>query len=109
MHCFCYQGSIIKIVREAKQMRKFIWLFIFSCLLILVPHEGAANDLPILRVGYMDQPGYLSLDEPGDYSGYAFEYMETLATYGNWRIAYVPGTRQECRRRLANCCGKLKL
>ena len=83
-------------------MRKFIWLFIFSCLLILVPHEGAANDLPILRVGYMDQPGYLSLDEPGDYSGYAFEYMETLATYGNWRIVYVPGTRQECRRRLAN-------
>lgn len=79
------------------------WGIVFLCVLAaFLPARLSSAEMSrtILRVGYVDIPAYLSMDENGSYRGYAYEYMENLADYGGWRMEYVPGTRAECLQRL---------
>ena len=79
-------------------MKRTIFLILFCWMLFGLSELACAEPLDTLRVGYVDRPGYLTMDASGRYSGYAYEYMETLASYGNWQAEYVPGTREECSR-----------
>ncbi len=55
----------------------------------------------VLRVGCTECPGFFMRDEAGRYGGYAYMYMESLAPYGNWRMEYIPGSREENLERLS--------
>ena len=56
----------------------------------------------IIRVGYVDVPGYLTEEPDGHYSGYAYEYLRMLGVYGDWQYEFIAGTRNECVQRLMN-------
>lgn len=82
-------------------MKKQLWRSLLLCGLVcfffmsLVSAEKA-----ILRVGYVDTPGFLTRDMDGLYHGYAYEYMENLARYGDWHMEYIAGSRTACEARL---------
>ena len=85
-------------------MRKMHQLFIVFFLLfwgmgIICPLLASAQ-VRVLRVGYVDTPGYLTREPGNRYSGYAYEYLRTLALYGNWQYEFIPGRRSECEQRL---------
>ena len=70
---------------------------IFLCCFLFLIGWGssAAAEAAVLRVGYLDVPGYLTRDADGQYSGYAYEYMEAIAPYGNWQMEYVPSASRD--------------
>ena len=78
----------------------------FMCLaalfFLLTGMSAEASSQRVLRVGYVDVPGYLTA-EPGEhYSGYAYEYLRMLGVYGDWQYEFIAGTRNECTQRLMN-------
>ena len=80
------------------------WKGICIGLMVLLLLSGAGNvqaERRVLRVGYTESPGFFSRDAYGRYSGYAYMYMEGLAPYGDWRMEYIPGSREENLARLA--------
>lgn len=77
-------------------MKRTIFLILFCWMLFGLSELACAESLDTLRVGYVDRSGYLTMDASGRYSGYAYEYMEMLSSYENWRVEYIPGTREEC-------------
>lgn len=79
---------------------RLIRVLLTAVLLILLSCPAAVAERTMLRVGYTPEEGYLYQDEDGCYSGYAYEYLEFMAPYGNWRLEFVPGSRQECLDRL---------
>ena len=43
-----------------------------------------------LKVGYVENTGFVEEDWSGHQIGYGYEYMESLSIYGNWNFEYVP-------------------
>ena len=48
-----------------------------------------AEDVITLRVGWYVQEGFQNVDEDGDVSGYAYEYLQMLSSFGNFNFQYV--------------------
>lgn len=63
--------------------------------LILFPISAKANS-NIVRIGYYDASGYLTEDEKGVKSGYAYEYLQELSKFAGWDYIYKNGTLEEC-------------
>lgn len=54
----------------------------------------SAQDAPhpaLVRVGYMDNPGFLQRKADGSYDGYAYAYLNELAKYTGWKYEFVYG------------------
>ena len=49
-----------------------------------------AREENILKVGYVLNTGFVEENWTGHYSGYGYEYMESLAMYGHWTFEYIP-------------------
>ena len=68
--------------------------FFIVALIIIVSQTNLVRAAPIeetiLKVGYIPNSGFVEEDWSGHYSGYGYEYMESLATYGNWKFEYIP-------------------
>ena len=47
-------------------------------------------------VGYYQQDGYFEKQADGKLYGYGVEYLNTIATYTNWKYEFLEGTREEC-------------
>lgn len=83
-------------------MRKpAILIAILLALGLLCSCASAANrDLPLLRVGYTDVPGYISKGEDGYFRGFLYDYMEAIAIYGGYRFEYVEAQPTQCVEKL---------
>ncbi len=83
-------------------MRKpAIFIAILLALGLLLPCASAADhDLPLLRVGYTDVPGYISKGEDGYFRGFLYDYMEAIAIYGGYRFEYVEAQPTQCVEKL---------
>lgn len=51
--------------------------------------ETAPEEQKIWRVGVLNYPGFLEMQEDGRVSGYAHEYLEKIAQYTGWQYEYV--------------------
>ncbi len=70
-------------------------------LVLLVPASlSAAQDRPLLHVGYMDVPDYISQGPDGYFRGYIYDYLQSVANYSGFRLKFVPGTPTESVERL---------
>ena len=84
-------------------MKKKLWrIMLFVGLICFFCMSFASAEKTVLRVGYVDTPGYLTRDMDGHYHGYAYEYMESLARYGGWSMEYIAGSRTDCEARLVS-------
>lgn len=43
----------------------------------------------IVRIGYIDYPGFIGQKEDGTYIGYAVDYLQEIAGYTGWKYEYV--------------------
>lgn len=83
-------------------MRKpAILIAILLALGLLLPCASAANrDLPLLRVGYTDVPGYISKGEDGYFRGFIYDYLEAISIYAGYRFEYVEAQPTACIEKL---------
>lgn len=52
--------------------------------------EAADNDEErLVRIGYIDYPGFIEQKEDGTYIGYAVDYLQEIAGYTGWKYEYV--------------------
>lgn len=78
-------------------------LYIVGCImftLFLSGTQEAEAKQETLKVGYFDYEGFLELDANGEYAGYGVEYLEDIAAITGWDYEFVPGTWEECLKRL---------
>ena len=54
------------------------------------PSEGRT-----VRVGYLNNPGFLQWNADGSYGGYCYEYLMEIAKYTNWKYDFVYGSYPE--------------
>ncbi len=81
--------------------RPAILIAILLALGLLFPCASAADrDLPLLRVGYTDVPGYISKGEDGYFRGFLYDYLEAIAIYGGYRFEYVEAQPTQCVEKL---------
>lgn len=72
-------------------------LFLLGLFFASVPTASAADhNLPLLRVGYSDVPGYISKGEDGYFRGFIYDYLEAIAVYAGCRFQYVEARPIEC-------------
>ena len=50
---------------------------------------AAAERRTVVRVGYAELPGFLSQDEQGQYTGYAYDLLQEIAGYTGWDYEFV--------------------
>ena len=83
-------------------MRKpAFFIVILLVLHLILPCASAADrDLPLLRVGYTDVPGYISKGEDGYFRGFLYDYLEAIAIYGGYRFEYVEAQPTQCVEKL---------
>ena len=83
-------------------MRKpAIFIAILLALGLLLPCASAADhDLPLLRVGYTNVPGYISKGEDGYFRGFLYDYLEAIAIYGGYRFEYIEAQPTQCVEKL---------
>lgn len=77
-----------------------ILLLLFFWVLAVPGFTAAEHAQAVLRVGFVREESYLTIDQKGYYSGYAYEYLQTLSQYGSWHCTYVEGTWEQCLERL---------
>ena len=53
-----------------------------------------------IKVGWFTQPGYQSIDDEGNRSGYGYEIYEEIAKYTGFEYEYIEGSWGECLERL---------
>lgn len=75
-------------------MKKIVYAgFLLSLLLVICMSQWAdpvyADEEEIIRVAYPIQEGMTYKDENGNYSGYTYEYLMTLAQYGGFEYEFV--------------------
>lgn len=83
-------------------MKKFLRALVFAAAFVL-PFVFTANAFAdgVLKVGYVKDTNFIEEDRPGHYTGYGYEYMEFLASYGGWTFEYVPlDSWKECGEKL---------
>ncbi len=80
-----------------------------SCLLrallagvfLLLLHAGAlAEEMPALRVGYIESPGYFRQNSHGNYRGMLYENIEVVASYAGFKPVYQRLTPEEAQTAL---------
>ena len=52
------------------------------------PVHAEEGNVPALRVGYFSFSGYHEMSEDGRLSGYGYEFLQKLASYGDWTYEY---------------------
>ncbi|MDD3411209.1 MAG: GGDEF domain-containing protein [Eubacteriales bacterium] len=82
-------------------MKRLKRVLILLCTLLVLPLSArAAEQARLVRVGYPDIDGYLTVEQ--DYAtGYLADYLHAIARCTGWQYEYRQGTWSECLRWLA--------
>ena len=57
---------------------------------------------PVLKIGYVNSPGYFTKNEKGDYSGSIYENIEKAMAYTEYDIVYREIAPEDAERALAD-------
>lgn len=87
------------ILTRSSLMKKKIMvlvLFIGFIFIRFLPTQASDfNTKETIKVGWYLESGFQEYDQQGNPCGYAYEYLEKLAGYQNWKITYVPASYEE--------------
>lgn len=61
----------------------------------------------VIKVGYIDYPGFIQKMDDGSYEGYGVEYLNEIAKYNNWTYEFVENTWEQTLKDLKN--GKIDI
>ena len=83
--------------KSIKHRRITCLCLLWAVLLVLTAFSGVAaaedEEKEVLRMGYYPDPGMMNGAEEGaEKSGYAYEYMQKIASQAGWQFEYVYGT-----------------
>ncbi len=81
------------IKRKRTQGVLLLWCILW-CFAMAVP-VCAEEASKTVRVAVIDYPNYLAMDEEGNVSGYAYDYLQEVTKYTNWKLEYVRMTFSE--------------
>ena len=71
-------------------------LFLSFIFILFMPTQASSfNTKETIKVGWYIESGFQEFDSQGNPCGYAYEYLEKLAGYQNWKITYVPASYEE--------------
>ena len=56
----------------------------------------------VIKVGYIDYPGFIQKMDDGSYEGYGVEYLNEIAKYNNWTYEFVENTWEQTLKDLKN-------
>lgn len=84
--------------RTISQLRRFIRKALIMAAVLAAMHfvPVQAQESKIIKVGCIDIEDFLVVDEDGNVSGYASEYLEKISKYTGWSYEYVNGSWAEC-------------
>lgn len=86
-----------------KKLYKILFcLAIFFCLNILGVRAEEKDQKDVVRVGYVQLPGYFESRENGKYSGYGYDFLKEISQYAGWEYEFVEATWEECQTMLEN-------
>ena len=89
-----------------RRKTRYISIFLLCCMMIgLLPvmHiQAEEKEKQVVRVGYLDYPGFIEQNGNGKYFGYAVEYLEELSKYTGYTYEYVQASWTECLTMLKN-------
>ena len=89
--------------RRGIKIRIHVYLFVFMAIFSVVMlfnslfslSKDTSTDKQIVKVAWYTIPGFQDYDQQGNPCGYAYEYLEKLAEYRNWKLTYVPASYDE--------------
>lgn len=70
-------------------LRKGLCLFLVFCLSVFLTGTVFGEERRVIKVGYMNHPGFIEMNSSDNIVGYGAEYLEDIAAYTNWDIEYV--------------------
>lgn len=73
-------------------------LLIGTCL----PMTASAEEKQVIRVGYIDESGFIELRDDGTYYGYMVEYLNKISEYTGWEYEFVLDTWENQLEKLEN-------
>ncbi len=81
-------------------MKKY-WLTSLFFLLIAISTAAIAAASPMIRVGYLESPGFIEKNADGSYDGYCVAYLREIAKYTGWKYTFVEENQQELEQDFA--------
>ncbi|MBQ9118835.1 MAG: EAL domain-containing protein [Lachnospiraceae bacterium] len=67
-------------------------LLLVLCCGLFVPGTASAAEGQVIRVGYIDEKGFIEQKEDGTYYGYMVEYLNKISEYTGWEYEFIFGT-----------------
>lgn len=88
-------------------MLRYFFLCCISCISIVLccnaAETAAADRQPVLRVGWYLVDGLHNIDAAsGQYSGYDYDYLRSIAQFNGWQYEFVIESLSDCLNDLAN-------
>ncbi len=75
-----------------KKQKYAILLLLLMLVLLVFPAPAVAGERQVIRVGCIDEAGFIEKLPDGTYSGYMVEYLEKIAEYTDWQYEFVMDT-----------------
>ena len=88
-------------------MLRYFFLCCICCISMVlccsVPEAAGADRQPVLRVGWYLVDGLHNIDQAaGQYSGYDYDYLRSIAQFNGWQYEFVAESLADCLADLAN-------
>lgn len=97
-----------KTLKKMKQVCKLFIFFTIAIVILFTVKKNYCNaksadvEKKIVKIAWYLIPGFQDYDKQGNPCGYAFEYLEKMAEYRNWKITYVPASYSEACQMLSS-------
>ena len=82
-----------------KSLLKLVVYPFFAYLLLFFNTVAAADNIPVVKVSFVDSPGFLSKDQSG-FEGIFYDYLENLKNYAQVRFEYESCISDKCAQLL---------
>lgn len=80
-----------------------IFICFTICISLVAPIKTFSREnTKTIRVGWVNQPGYMNIDKDGGLSGYNYEYLQAISQYTGWKYEFVIDSFDNLYDRLKN-------
>lgn len=90
-----------------KKTKTLISIAVMIFMICAVNVSFVKAESKVIKVGYIDYPGFIQKMDDGSYEGYGVEYLNEIAKYNNWTYEFVENTWEQTLKDLKN--GKIDI
>ena len=78
-----------------KKTKTLISIAVMIFMICAVNVSFVKAESKVIKVGYIDYPGFIQKMDDGSYEGYGVEYLNEIAKYNNWTYEFVENTWEQ--------------